>query len=443
VVVYGLQDIPIQFPKFKNEFAKMEDNCAQPTCPRFLSDGRSAHALVLILTVHACASTARRAEMDSFTLKPARMTYGPSEQRRIVEDCNELRSNTRIVADGEAYCILNELQRYAGAAFPYPDEASLVVALRGFYASSYYRELETNYTQYGEYTGFVQSADGSDLLYLYNAFNTTTPTRLAQDPSLIATYHDPWKAAVDARCKAGAGSVSCVMTNFGPPGAVRSGGIFYWMGTLRELGLQAILNILQALAVSYAVLVCVTQNWIVPFFAITSTGATITMVLAVIFSMGFKFDANAAILIVVAVGLSVDYAVHLAHFYNEQPGKRKEKSQMALHGVGLSVWGGALTTGGAAVPLCFAKHFLFFEEAGFFILLVAVFGLFFSLCMLMPLLMICGPEGTTGDLANYLGPCVRCVKKVLGMGDGARAATRNSGKGIDMKTTDKMAANVA
>lgn len=116
---------------------------------------------------------------------------------------------------------------------------------------------------------------------------------------------------------------------------------------------------------------------------------------------------------------------------------------MALHGVGLSVWGGALTTGGAAVPLCFAKHFLFFEEAGFFILLVAVFALFFSFCMLMPLLMICGPEGTTGDLANYLGPCVRCVKKVLGMGDGARAATRNSGKGIDMKTTDKMAANVA
>lgn len=60
VVVYGLQDIPIQFPKLKSEFAKMEANCALPTCPRFLSDDRSAHALVLILTVHTCASTARR-----------------------------------------------------------------------------------------------------------------------------------------------------------------------------------------------------------------------------------------------------------------------------------------------------------------------------------------------------------------------------------------------
>jgi hypothetical protein len=60
-------------------------------------------------------------------------------------------------------------------------------------------------------------------------------------------------------------------------------------------------------------------------------------------------------------------------------------------------------------------------------------------------LMICGPEETTGDLANYLGPCVRCVKKVLGMGDRGRAATRNSGKGIDMKTTvttDKTTVNV-
>lgn len=376
--------------------------------------------------------------MDLFTLKPARMTFGPDEQVRIVEDCNVLRSNTSIVADGEAYCILNELQRYAGAAFPYPNEASLVVALRGFYASSYYRELRTNYSQFDAKTGFVQSADGSDLLYLYNAFNATMPTTLVQRPALIATYHDPWKAAVDARCT-GAGSVSCEMTNFGPPGS--RPGIFYWMGTYRELGLQAIMNILQALAMGYGVLVCVTQNYLVPMFAITSTGATITLVLAVIFSMGFEFDANAAILIVVAVGLSVDYAVHLAHFYNEQPGKRKEKSQMALHGVGLSVWGGALTTGGAAVPLCFAKHFLFFEEAGFFILLVAVFGFFFSICMLMPLLMVCGPEGTTGDLANFLGPCVQRVKRVLGMGHGARTA--NSGKGIDMKTTDTKTTNVA
>ena len=36
VVVYGLQDIPVQFPKAKSEFAKMEDNCRRArarACP--------------------------------------------------------------------------------------------------------------------------------------------------------------------------------------------------------------------------------------------------------------------------------------------------------------------------------------------------------------------------------------------------------------------------
>ena len=60
--------------------------------------------------------------------------------------------------------------------------------------------------------------------------------------------------------------------------------------------------------------------------------------------------------------------------------------------------GGVVTTGGAAIPLCAAQHFIFFQEAGLFILFTAVFGLIFSMSFLMPLLMICGPEGKQGDL---------------------------------------------
>ena len=58
-----------------------------------------------------------------------------------------------------------------------------------------------------------------------------------------------------------------------------------------------------------------------------------------------------------AVGLAVDYAVHIVHFYNEASGNRYEKSQDALHGVGISIIGGAITTGGAALPLLFCPNF--------------------------------------------------------------------------------------
>ena len=61
--------------------------------------------------------------------------------------------------------------------------------------------------------------------------------------------------------------------------------------------------------------------------------------------MGYKFDLIGAILLVMIVGMSVDYAAHLTHFYNEAGGTRYEKAQGALHGVGLSVVGQGLGLG--------------------------------------------------------------------------------------------------
>ena len=89
------------------------------------------------------------------------------------------------------------------------------------------------------------------------------------------------------------------------------------------------------------------------------------------------------------VGMAVDYAVHFTHFYNEAQGNRYEKAQGALHGVGVSVVGGAVTTAGAAIPLIFAPNFEFFHMAGVFIFCVAFFGLIFSFLLLIPLLMVC------------------------------------------------------
>jgi len=79
-------------------------------------------------------------------------------------------------------------------------------------------------------------------------------------------------------------------------------------------------------------------------------------------------------------------------------GTSYEKVQGALHGVGISVLGGALTTGGAAVPLLFTQHFTFFKEMGYFILFTALWGVFFSFVQLIPILMVCGPVGETGDI---------------------------------------------
>ena len=42
--------------------------------------------------------------------------------------------------------------------------------------------------------------------------------------------------------------------------------------------------------------------------------------------MGYKFDLIGAILLVMIVGMSVDYAAHLTHFYNEAGVRRPAPS---------------------------------------------------------------------------------------------------------------------
>lgn len=70
---------------------------------------------------------------------------------------------------------------------------------------------------------------------------------------LAVRYYDPWREAVDERCDE---RFRCELTNFGPPGR-ETANYFYWMATLRELGHEAVMNIMIALVVSYVVLVMV------------------------------------------------------------------------------------------------------------------------------------------------------------------------------------------
>lgn len=198
-------------------------------------------------------------------------------------------------------------------------------------------------------------------------------------------------------------------------------GYYEYMGMTFGLINTATLNIAIALIVSYLILLIFTGNFLAPVLAIISIGSTITWVNAAILLMGYTFDLIGAILLVMVVGMSVDYAAHLTHFYNEAGGTRYEKSQGALHGVGLSVVGGALTTFCAAIPLLFTQ-IIFFKEMGFFILFTALFGLLFSFLLLMPLLMVLGPEGETGDV-------MALVRRIKGQ-KGALTSTTTVGKAV-------------
>ena len=90
-----------------------------------------------------------------------------------------------------------------------------------------------------------------------------------------------------------------------------------------------------------------------------------------------------------------------------------------LHGVGLSIVGGAITTMGAGAPQ-FACVILFFRLNGTFIFLTSGFALAFTFGFLLPLLMAIGPEGQQGELCALFGKRAQGGKPAQGgvIGDG-------------------------
>jgi len=365
VFMYGLNPTtPMLFPKSSNFFANTEDEFE-----------------------------------DEFVLQyDSNYYFTPSDQIAIVTNCDAMSNDTTLVPSGEVYCILNELKASNPAAFPYADATALRTALVAFYSTPAYAALNLQYDGYASFTGFMETDNQESVLVLWQSANTTIPTTIDRGiPPQIKPYYDNWDAKQEQECPA---EYPCVMAN--------REGLFSSMATLDAMRTTALINIGLALAVSYVVLVLVTFNLLVPILALLSIASTIVWSLSVVFLAGYRFNANAAILSVMAVGLAVDYAVHMVHFYNHaKSSTRYDKTQDALFGVGISIIGGAATTAFAAVPLLFVQNFVFFLMAGWFIFFTAVFGIFFTFFQLTPLLMAIGPTGACGDI----GPLCGCARK--------------------------------
>ena len=103
------------------------------------------------------------------------------------------------------------------------------------------------------------------------------------------------------------------------------------------------------------------------------------------------------------VGMSVDYALHMAHGYHSAHGSNRfEKVRDALTHLGISIIGGAVTTAGAAVFLFFCHMYLFIQ-LGTMMFMNTILALFFSLIFLSCMLMVGGPMTHMCDVYACLG----------------------------------------
>lgn len=111
--------------------------------------------------------------------------------------------------------------------------------------------------------------------------------------------------------------------------------------------------------------------------------------------------------LVLVVGLSVDYVVHLAEGYSRSKHKdRMNRVHDMLEEVGISVVSGACTTLGASFFLLFAE-ILFFKQFGMFMFFTIGYSIIFAFFFFTAFLALAGPEKDLGKISN----CFKICKK--------------------------------
>merc|ERR1712228_67330 len=124
--------------------------------------------------------------------------------------------------------------------------------------------------------------------------------------------------------------------------------------------------------------------------------ALLIVVMTLIDIIGFlhfwniTIDIISCINIVLAIGLCVDYSVHIGHAYLVTKGTREEKAGQAVSTIGPAVFNGGLTTFLALVLLGFSTSHVFVSFFKVFVLTV-LFGLFHGLVLFPVLLSVAGP----------------------------------------------------
>jgi predicted RND superfamily exporter protein len=143
-------------------------------------------------------------------------------------------------------------------------------------------------------------------------------------------------------------------------------------------------------AVTFATLVFI-PHWTAVFFAFPLIIALYIDFLGVLQWAGIEIKPVSYVTIVMAIGLSVDYLLHVLLRYYETPGNRKEKVLNVLRTMGSSVLMGGITTFLGTLPLAFSSSSTFTTVFIAFLALV-ILGITHGLILLPVLLCLFGTE---------------------------------------------------
>ena len=102
----------------------------------------------------------------------------------------------------------------------------------------------------------------------------------------------------------------------------------------------------------FIVMFIVTLNFVQALISVLCVGVIILTVLSVIVFKEWEFGIAESIGVVVIIGLSVDYVIHLSAAYIHTPfNDRHERMKQAYTEMGVSITSGTITTFGSGIML--------------------------------------------------------------------------------------------
>ena len=135
-----------------------------------------------------------------------------------------------------------------------------------------------------------------------------------------------------------------------------------WINMPTELAFvrNTIQGIIIAIFFAFLILMVATRNYIVSLMSIACVTMVVVSIVGIMHMNGQQLGTAESISIVILIGFSVDYTVHLAADYvHSAYEKREDKMKQAFREMGISIFSGFITTFGCGCFLFFG-NFTFF-----------------------------------------------------------------------------------
>ncbi|XP_041460161.1 protein dispatched homolog 1-like [Lytechinus variegatus] len=177
----------------------------------------------------------------------------------------------------------------------------------------------------------------------------------------------------------------------------------------RGLATGAPLSVGVSLAVAACVLLLAIRNILVTLYAIYSIACAVFVVIASVVLMGWELNIFESIVLSLAVGLSVDFTIHLGVAYRQSTAfDRKSRSMYALRSLSAAITLAAFSTfiaGACMLP----ATVLSYVQLGTFLTLVMAISWVYGIFLFVSLCRTIGPEGMFAQLSRS---CCRRTPRV-------------------------------